>query len=496
MNTLLAYSITTNPFPLEASGQSGSPYLAQLTVVATNNTGSDVTLQGVTIKIPVGQGAAQLTNDAQKIGPVPSANWTLKDTQYPTGFVQYLFLPNTGYGTVAKNASLNFIFNNIQINSQTGQAEIDVTEGSNNCLPPNCPVAQLFVTKFPNAWGQVSFWVDHPDMPAGGTETLHWAGPSGATYSIEYYDAQHRSIINVPAQGELPLSNQGQYPAQGGQPLKLWQTTTFTLSVSDTVGGKTYHAQTQSIVTVQIPPPVINSFEAVPSFVDAMNPDSMQLRWVTTNVSELIIADVGAFKDKDAETGSCRVAPMRTKQYFATAYGLSGYTGRPEPANTWLNFGGVASSGFLDVWNSSGGPLWMLSLPQGKSVFGVNMEVTWPDGQHVCDIFLTLQPGVQIADLGNARDSAGYIGTVTASYGTELPMPHIWRGEAWHGSGQERPKNVGATWGVKFSEGLYALLWLDSIIPDNPNIGLHRWQFMFKWIFYNRTFSEVQAKEQ
>ena len=75
-------------------------------------------------------------------------------------------------------------------------------------------------------------------------------------------------------------------------------------------------------------------------------------------------------------------------------------------------------------------------------------------------------------------------------------MPHIWRGEALHGSGQERPKNVGATWGVKFSEGLYALLWLDSIIPDNPNIGLHRWQFTFKWIFFNRMFSEVQAKEQ
>jgi len=495
MNAQLLYSISTYPFPLQASGQSGSPNVAQLTVVATNNTGSDVILQGVTIKIPVGQGAVQLTNDAKTIGPVSPVNWTLKDTQYPAGFVQYVLLPNPGYGTVAKNGSLNFIFNNIQVNSQTGQAEIDVTEGSNNCVPPNCPVAQLFVTKFPNGWGQVSFWVDHPDISAGGSDTLHWSGPAGATYSIEYYDAQRGTIVNVPAQGQPPLSNQGQYPAQSAPPLILQQTTTFTLSVAETIGGQSYRAQMQITVTVQIPPPVINSFEAVPSFVDAMNPGSMQLRWVTTHVTELIIADVGAFKDKDAESGSCRVAPMRTKQYFATAYGLSGYTGRPEPANTWLNFGGVSSSGFLDVWNSSGGELWMLSLPPGKSIFGVNMEVTWPDGQHVCDIFLTLQPGVQIADLGTARDSAGYIGTVTASYGTELPMPHIWRGEAFHGSGQERPKNVGATWAVKFSEGLYALLWLDSIIPDNPNIGLHRWQFTFKWIFYYPMLSEGQAKE-
>ena len=118
----------------------------------------------------------QLTNDAKTIGPVSPAHWTLKDTQYPAGFVQYVFLPNPGYGTVAKNGSLNFIFNNIQINSQTGQAEIDVTEGSNNCVPPNCPVAQLFVTKFPNGWGQVSFWVDHPDISAGGSDTLALVG--------------------------------------------------------------------------------------------------------------------------------------------------------------------------------------------------------------------------------------------------------------------------------------------------------------------------------
>ena len=207
--------------------------------------------------------------------------------------------------------------------------------------------------------------------------------------------------------------------------------------MAETIGGQSYQAQMQITVTVQIPPPVINSFEAVPSFVDAMNPGSMQLRWVTTNVSELIIADVGAFKDKDAESGSCRVAPMRTKQYFATAYGLSGYTGRPEPANTWLNFGGVASSGFLDVWNTSGGELWMLSLSPGKSIFGVNMEVTSPDGQHVCDIFLTLQPGVQIADLGTARDSAGYIGTVTALVRNRTPNAAYLEGGsiAWFRSG-------------------------------------------------------------
>lgn len=101
MTPLLVYSITTNPFPLQASLPGGNPNIAQLTIVATNNSGSDVTLQGIMVQIPIGGGATQLTSDSTDIGPVPPANWNPPQVQTPSGFVQYFFLPQSGYGTVA-----------------------------------------------------------------------------------------------------------------------------------------------------------------------------------------------------------------------------------------------------------------------------------------------------------------------------------------------------------------------------------------------------------
>ena len=44
--------------------------------------------------------------------------------------------------------------------------------------------------------------------------------------------------------------------------------------------------------------------------------------------------------------------------------------------------------------------------------------------------------------------------------------------------------NVGSTWGIKFSDGLLALLWLDSAVSDNSSPN--QWAFVFKWVFYNK----------
>jgi DNA-binding beta-propeller fold protein YncE len=218
MDTLLAYSITTNPFPLQASAASGASTLVQVTVVATNNTGSDVALQGIMIQLPVGQGSAQLTNDSADIEPVPPANWTKPQIQTPAGFVQYSFLPQAGCGTLGANQSLNFIFNNIQVNAQTGIVELAVIEGSDNCIPPNCPVETLSVTKFPNGWGEVSFWTTQPPstnpiapvISAGSSIALNWSGPSDATYSIEFYiNDGTLSVFSPTSSRNNPLSPVG-----------------------------------------------------------------------------------------------------------------------------------------------------------------------------------------------------------------------------------------------------------------------------------------------
>ena len=177
-DTLLHYALTTEPFPLQASPASGNAVVAQLTVVATNATSNDVLLQGISVTLPIGDGATQLTSNTAAIGPVPPPGWILAETQYPAGSVVYVFQPTGGVVSVGAGQALVFVFNNVTVNTAPGTVEIEVMEGSNNCQPPACPTYPLNVTKFPNGWGTVSFWVNPPIVPAGDATTLKWAGPS------------------------------------------------------------------------------------------------------------------------------------------------------------------------------------------------------------------------------------------------------------------------------------------------------------------------------
>ena len=105
---ILRYALTTDPFPLQASPQSGNLTTATLTIVASNPTSAPVTLQGLIVTLPVGDGSTDLTPDAASISPIPPANWTLNDTVPSTGQVKYIFYPAKGHGAVGSEG-LNFV---------------------------------------------------------------------------------------------------------------------------------------------------------------------------------------------------------------------------------------------------------------------------------------------------------------------------------------------------------------------------------------------------
>jgi hypothetical protein len=132
-----------------------------------------------------------------------------------------------------------------------------------------------------------------------------------------------------------------------------------------------------------------------------------------------------------------------------------------------------ASSGGVNTWPESSGTLWTLKLDQERTVGEIYSTVTnaKQGGQSFA---LTLKPakGVLFADLGTQRSKATYPGVETANYGTTVPRAQVWSG--WDaeisddilGGGSD---NVGATWGVKFSNGSLALLWYDSCSPGTQN---------------------------
>src|ERR1700722_14102297 len=150
MTTLLLYGLATDPFPLRASPDSGPPDIATLTIVAANPNAdpekNTVTVQGISVTLPIGPAAKDLTNDAASIGPVAPDGWKLSDTKKGDGSIAYVFAPSAGQGVIGKQG-LAFVFNNIATNTRDGATRITIKEGSTVDLTQD-----LFVSKFPNGW--------------------------------------------------------------------------------------------------------------------------------------------------------------------------------------------------------------------------------------------------------------------------------------------------------------------------------------------------------
>jgi hypothetical protein len=286
----LSYEPSTAPFPLQASPESGALSVYALTVVASNPAedpnAHPVTLEGVQITLPVGEGGSQLTSDPGAVQPVPPLGWKLQPGT-PAGV--YSFVPTAGPVQV-KGESIAFVLDQLAVNRQPGNVEgLEVAEGTGGCRPPNCPVKELPLTKFPYGWGHVDFWVDPPVIKANESTTLHWSGPEGATYDIEY--GTRSGVVNIPAVGQPPLASDGVYPGQGQPPLTLDDTTVFTLTVTGTISGTRYTAQQQKTVTVQQALPTITKFHGT---VARAGDDTYRLAFTwTTNAKDCEIPEAG-----------------------------------------------------------------------------------------------------------------------------------------------------------------------------------------------------------
>ncbi len=336
MNTALNYALTTSPFPVQASGTNATS--VQVTVVATNPTpDTPVVIHGVEITLSVGVDATDLVADASLVSPVPPAGWPSAGTTTGTGtdFIFVFGAPNKSVSVGSH--SLVFVLNNVCANGEPGTTCVTITEGSNDCtLGPdgNCPTQQLPVTKFPNGWGEVNFYVAPSDITVGDSVSLNWDGPQG-TYQIQYADGG--TVVTVPATPSAPpLASSGQYPGTSAPALVPQASTTFTLSVSDTISNVPYYAQIQKQVTVAVGAPLITSFDAT---LQSLNLNAAQmvveLNWTTTNASALHIDNMGTFDGAQALQGSTTttMAAGCSLSFFVTAYGLVGYSGPPASQN-------------------------------------------------------------------------------------------------------------------------------------------------------------------
>jgi len=255
--TQLTYSLITEPFPLEASTDSGSTRPAKLTIIASNpHPDKPVTIKKkISITLPIGPAARDLTN-TPPANVVAPEDWTPPSKpRLGDGVAVYDFTPNPGHKEIGKQG-LSFIFNDVKVNQQPGSCLIEITEVITDTDEYD---TTLSVAKFPHGWGEVSFAVDPANIKAGEKTTLEWAGPPGALYKIEYAKGQDPAWI--PAKStDPPLANVGKYPGDKDPPLMPEVTTDFTLHVWLDVSGRKYHGTQQRRVTVIPRPPSIEYF--------------------------------------------------------------------------------------------------------------------------------------------------------------------------------------------------------------------------------------------
>jgi hypothetical protein len=285
--TKLLYAVTTQPSPLLASPAQGEMVQCVLTVEASNPApdpdANPVTLAGVEIKLPIGEAAADLTPDVANIGPYPPGDWQLQTNTAPG---VYAFIPKGPPGTTVSVGSqaLTFSLEAVPVNRAPGPvAGLQVVEGT-----PGMPSVQLPLTKFPNGWGSVDFWAYPADIPAGQSTTLHWSGPAGATYAIEY--AAGDEVVNLPPAGQPPFANAGVWPGVDDPPLEPVETTVFTMTVEDTIDGEQYSTRVQATVTVVEPGPQIEQFTG--SIVAAGGGYDVVFEWVAANTGHCTLSAV------------------------------------------------------------------------------------------------------------------------------------------------------------------------------------------------------------
>lgn len=268
---LLTYDISTDPFPLHANAAN-----VVLTIVATNNSTKDVPLEGISIVFPVGTAGAHLTNAGGDIVAIAPEGFDTPGKNESEGYMKFMFDQEF---KLKPRQAVTFIFNKINVNTATGTAEIRIMEYAAAVQR----IKKLNITKFPNAWGKVSFMVENTVISYDGQAAMHWDGPAGATYTIEYYSYKDKKVVKVPGIGEAPLSNKGRYPSVG-ESLKLNKTTEFSLNVELVADGNTYSAQEQKVVTVMDPPlPEFGFAHPTLSVIEGREPETITLNWTVEN---------------------------------------------------------------------------------------------------------------------------------------------------------------------------------------------------------------------
>jgi hypothetical protein len=274
-DTLLDYSLSTEPDPLQVSPPTVDPSLATLRILVSNSSDDLVNCKSIDFGFSVGENASDFSDDLSGVAVTSPPGWSV--TQDGGDFTA---TPKTAAAGVIGRDGLTFTLSKMKVNKEPGTASLLITEtaASPTAFPsqPEAPrTTSIALAKFPLAF-KVSELKAKPPPPLkfGGSVTLSWVGTSGATYELRY-EAADGSIVSVThTKDGQPLPANGSYHIDD-----LEKETTFYLHVTLVVKGQDDPPKLERFVTVAVAQPK----PQITSFTTGSTPRKLILRWETTN---------------------------------------------------------------------------------------------------------------------------------------------------------------------------------------------------------------------
>ena len=308
---LLSYAVHTTPDPLQASPQTGDPSLATLTIVVSNSTGRYINCQSISFGFLQGTNARDLFADSTGISTVAPAGWTI--TQQGSVFTARPKTPQDGQ---IGPGSLVFMLFNIKVNQEPGTTPMMITEVTTTSGGSTSTGTQTInLAKFPPQFFVAPLQASPLNVAVGQSTMLMWSGTGGATYVIQYADADGNIVTIAHPKGEpdLPLPSTGSYTVDDLQA----NPTVFTLVVTMQLPGNDSPLQVQRQVIVTVAQLTLN-FEVAPPSVA---PNGVtKLSWHTTQATSCVL-DPG--HKSVPVNGHQYVVVTQGTIYTLTAYGNS-----------------------------------------------------------------------------------------------------------------------------------------------------------------------------
>ncbi len=182
---LLAYGITTNPDPIQASPKQGDVATASIVITVSNNTDGNIYCKKLTFSFPIGDLAQDLSSSSTGIlvSANPSSKWQISMTSSGV----FTATPVTPEDNKITTDGLSFQIYNIQVNKEVGTFTFSVVENSStNGTTYTDKTNNYNLTKFPYGFYVNNFAVSAPMVDDGSPVTLTWSGSDLGAYTIMY----------------------------------------------------------------------------------------------------------------------------------------------------------------------------------------------------------------------------------------------------------------------------------------------------------------------